>query len=269
MITGLIRDHGWVPAAVVCGAIAVHAGMWGGVIPCPAVSMTACLTAAVIVTGAASLAAIAIRAVQVGRRTARALAALPRTQLPGPARAAALRADGTRVVCLRGGDPTVFCAGLWRPRAYLTSTAARTLSPAELDAVLAHEAAHARRRDPLRRLLNHAAADVLFYLPLTPWLSDRRAEQAELAADRAAIAQTGPRAVASALLSIDPAAPFHSTELAATASFDGAIDARIAQLAGESIPARRPSAKPVMLSLLGLVLMLSLAMCLVQAVPGI
>ena len=216
------------------------------------------------VPAAASLTAIGVRAVQLGRRAGRALAALPRAPMPAPGRAAAARTGARGLICLRGDDPVVFCAGLWRLRIYLTGTAARMLASAELDAVLAHEAAHARRRDPLRRLLARAAVDVLFYLPLATWFSRHQAEHAELAADRAAIGQAGPNAVAAALLTLgggagQPGAP------AAAVPFDGAIDARIAQLAGDSIPPQRPSAKPVLISLAGLVLTISLAMCLGQA----
>jgi beta-lactamase regulating signal transducer with metallopeptidase domain len=73
------------------------------------------------------------------------------------------------------------------------------LADEELEAVLVHEAEHARRRDPLRRLAGRAAADVLFWLPLVGWWSRRRLEDAELAADRAAIDRVGRRPLARAL----------------------------------------------------------------------
>jgi Zn-dependent protease with chaperone function len=185
--------------------------------------------------------------------------------LPAAGLAAAQRVGAGDLICLHGEDTTVFCAGLLRPRIYITGTAAHALSPAELDAVVAHEAAHICRRDPLRRLLLRAAADVLFYLPLTTWWSRHQAEQAELAADRAAIGQTGPRAVAAALLAVGAARPSRATAPAAVL-FDAAINARIARLSGETVPGLGPSVKPVLVSLLGLVLVLSLAMCLGQAV---
>lgn len=50
-------------------------------------------------------------------------------------------------------QPIAWCAGLLAPRVYLSSGLAAALSPAELQIVLAHEHAHARRRDNLRRLL--------------------------------------------------------------------------------------------------------------------
>ncbi len=49
-------------------------------------------------------------------------------------------------------DPRVeaFCAGLLRPRVYITSGALAVLDGQGLNAVLAHERRHASRRDPLR-----------------------------------------------------------------------------------------------------------------------
>jgi Zn-dependent protease with chaperone function len=69
-----------------------------------------------------------------------------------------------RLVCLAGDDATAFCAGLLRPRVYLTEGVVRVLDPGALDAVLVHESAHARRRDPLRRLCVHATSAPLLGL---------------------------------------------------------------------------------------------------------
>jgi hypothetical protein len=49
-------------------------------------------------------------------------------------------------------------------------------------------------------------------------------------------------------------------------AFDGATQARVAQLLGDEVPVRRPSLASVVASLLGLVLTVNLAMCLGQAV---
>ena len=63
------------------------------------------------------------------------------------------KVDGVRVVLVCDPRPLVFCAGLLRPRIYLSDGARRRLEPRALRAVLAHEAHHARRRDPLRLLV--------------------------------------------------------------------------------------------------------------------
>lgn len=80
----------------------------------------------------------------------------------------------------------------------------RLLSHEELDAVIAHESHHARRRDPLRLLVARSVAADLFFLPVMRRLAERYAAMAELAADEAAVGATrGPRALASALLAFD------------------------------------------------------------------
>jgi Zn-dependent protease with chaperone function len=156
-----------VAVAVVVGVIAVQA-TWMVEAVCPRMSITECLIAAIVFVAGASMLAIAVRAGWLAATTTRALAALPRAPMPETLRAAARRALITRLRCLAGTDRTAFCAGLLRPCVYVT-TATAELNTNELDAVLAHEAAHARRRDPLRRLLTRAAADVMFWFPLLRW----------------------------------------------------------------------------------------------------
>jgi hypothetical protein len=259
MIWRLVRRRRWVPLGVVAAMVSAHVGMSAGLIPCPVMPMTECLTVAVIVVIAASCTAIVMRAGFLAVRTALAVARLERVALPERVREASARTGVRGVICLAGHDISGFCWGLLRPRVYVTGA----LYGPELEAVLVHEAAHARRRDPLRRLLGRAASDVLFYLPLTSWWSDRQMERSELAADRAAIDRVGRAPVAAALLSADS-----GRTVTTVTAFDGAAQARVAQLLGDELPVRRPSLARVAASLLGLVLTVSLAMCLGQVVAG-
>jgi len=98
-----------------------------------------------------------------------------------------------------------FCTGLWRPRVYLTRGTLDLLPADQLAAVVAHEAHHARRRDPLRLFVARALADGLFFLPALGRLTDRYAALAELAADEAAVSRGGRRSLAAALLAFDEA----------------------------------------------------------------
>ena len=86
--------------------------------------------------------------------------------------------------------PLAFCAGLLRPRVYVSEGALRALGDDELAAVVAHESHHAARRDPLRILVARAIGDA-YSLGALP-----RREQAlaELAADAAAVRSGGRRA---------------------------------------------------------------------------
>lgn len=90
--------------------------------------------------------------------------------------------------------------GLARPRVLLSQGAVDALSAAELRALLAHEALHARRRDPLRLLVAEIASAAFAIFPLVRELARHVLVASELAADRAAVAAWGRRALAGGLL---------------------------------------------------------------------
>lgn len=265
MIARLVRRRRWIALAVVGLAIGARAAMATGLIPCPDMSPAQCAGAAVATVAAASAAAIALRALYLAWCTARAVAALPRVPAPASVRQAARRLGTGEVVCVRGRQPTAFCAGLLWPRIYLTPT----FDGPELQAILAHEHAHARRRDPLRRVLARAAGDVLFYLPLASWWADRQLERSEVAADRAAIGRVGRKALAVALLS---AATPPVSQAPGVSAFAARTDrhgaghlstqARLAHLLGEPAPSRRPSRARLLASLTGTLAAVSVMTCL-------
>jgi len=258
-LAGRARGHP-VALAVTGGVITLQSVYAAGMALCPRMTMTACLAAAILVVLGGSAVAMAARAAWLGTAAARAVAALPRTMPPAALAGAARRAGIRRIRCLAGSGATAFCAGLLAPRVYITAAAVTTLGPGALDAVLVHEAAHARRRDPLRRLLARAAADTMFWLPLVRWWSGRQAEGAELSADQAAVGYAGRQAVASALLAAgEVGAP------AAVAGYGGVTAARVAQLLGDELPAQRPAPALVFLSFAGLITAVWLTMCLGQA----
>ena len=64
----------------------------------------------------------------------------------------------------------------------------RTWSPEKLEAVLAHELAHAQRRDPLISLIAAINKCIFWFHPLSWWLERRLALLAEHAADDSALA---------------------------------------------------------------------------------
>jgi BlaR1 peptidase M56 len=245
-----------VAVGVVAGVIAVQA-IWMVEAACPRMTITQCLVAATGLVAGASALGVAVRASWLAVITTRALAAVPRSPIPPALQASADRAGITRVRCLAGTDRTAFCAGLLRPYVYLT-TATSKLDAYELDAILAHEGAHARRRDPLRRLLTRAAADVMFWFPLLRWWLHRHVENAEVYADKAAINHAGRGALAAALLAAAAQPPIPVPAMA------GVTQARIAHLLGEDLPIQRPPAGLVALSVLGAIGAVWLVMCLGQ-----
>jgi hypothetical protein len=84
-------------------------------------------------------------------------------------------------------QPRAFCAGLLRPRVYVSTGAVALLDDAALGAVLAHERHHARRHDPLRLAVGRVLARALFFLPELGDLVDRQQALAELSADESAV----------------------------------------------------------------------------------
>lgn len=83
--------------------------------------------------------------------------------------------------------PRAFCAGLLRPRVYLSTGALALLDNAALQAVLAHERHHAHRHDPLRLAAGRVLARALFFLPELGDLVERQQALAELSADESAV----------------------------------------------------------------------------------
>jgi hypothetical protein len=146
------------------------------------------LSVAVLVLAARS----AMRQLGARRRFMRGLRIVGRTEV-----------EGCRALIIDGERPQAFCTGLWRPRVYVSRGTFDCLPPDQLAAVVAHEAHHACRRDPLRLFVAHALGEGLFFLPALGRLADRYAALAELAADEAAVSRGGRRPLAAALLAFD------------------------------------------------------------------
>jgi Peptidase family M48 len=146
----------------------------------------AALGTAVVLAGARSW----MRQLRAQRAFRRTLG--PRRRLEGPVPA--------EVIADR--RPAAFCAGYLRPRIYVSEGALGRLTQGELRAVLAHEAEHRRRRDPLRLACARVLCDALFFLPVLRDLGERYTALAELLADEAAVrANAGdPAPIAAAML---------------------------------------------------------------------
>ena len=114
---------------------------------------------------------------------------------------------GGEVLVFDDAAPQAFCAGLARPRIYLSRGAIGALDADALRAVIAHERHHRDRRDPLRVLLASVLSEALFFLPVMARLRDRFVALLELAADEAAVrdAPGGAGTLAAAMLAFDEA----------------------------------------------------------------
>ena len=78
-------------------------------------------------------------------------------------------------------EPGVF--GVWRPILLLPDGLTDHLTPGEMDAVLAHELCHIRRRDNLAAAVHMAVEALFWFHPLVWWLGARLMEERERACD--------------------------------------------------------------------------------------
>lgn len=118
----------------------------------------------------------------------------------------AVRALGLGQVQLRihAGIDSPFVVGIFRSIVYLPVSAVTTLSPDQIDAVLAHELEHIRRADFAWNLIQTAMETIFFYHPAVWWLGRRLREQRELACDDAAVRSCDdPVTYATALLRLE------------------------------------------------------------------
>jgi hypothetical protein len=148
---------------------------------------------------------------------------------------------GGRVRVVDGARPFALTYGLRRPRILLSTGLLRSLNNEELAAVLAHERAHVRNRDPLKNMVARMIPARHFYLPGMTHLSRRFTVGRELAADRSAIARHGIAALAGSLLKVSEGPAWARSVPVAAMAGDEVLAARIAQMeTGAEPPLPRP-----------------------------
>ena len=143
-------------------------------------------------------------------------------------------ADGIPV-SFDSGHPAPAVGGLLYPHILLPTGIDRLLNRQELDAVLLHEMAHAKRHDNLIRLLYEVSLCALWFHPLI-WLAGMRmALYRELSCDESVIQRAQGQALVRALAKL--AVPEEVMFLQASASSH--LSHRLARLAGSAQPAHR------------------------------
>ncbi len=195
----------------------------------PSAALPASLTCLLLV-GAVAL-SLAARAAHRTWRELREVSALWRL---------ARQAPGSLAAVIDSGIPFALTVGLTRRHTLVSSALVDAIDADQLAIVLAHEAEHARRRDPLRQVLAR-------WLSVPLWPSLRRALlrelelSAEQACDEAAARGDGNRlAVAETILKIERlrAAVVGSERLAGASIAGSAVPQRVAALLHETPPRR-------------------------------
>jgi beta-lactamase regulating signal transducer with metallopeptidase domain len=151
--------------------------------------------------------------------------------------------------------------GVIRPLILLPITALTSLSPDQLEVVLAHELAHIRRADYFWNILQTMIETLFFFHPAVWWISHRLREQRELCCDDIAVETChDPAVYATALLRLEEQ---RKTHLHLAMALDGnqsrmSLRARILRILGD--PEEQPrDLKP--LSLAGMAALLVLFIC--------
>ncbi|MFZ0274687.1 MAG: M56 family metallopeptidase [Acidobacteriaceae bacterium] len=152
-------------------------------------------------------------------------------------------------------------AGVLRPWILLPITALTSLSPEQIEVVLAHELAHIRRADYAWNLLQTIVETLFFFHPAVWWISRRVREERELCCDDVALRScSDPTVYASALLRLEEE---RRTRLHLAMALDGhqsraGLRARILRILGDREASPR-SFRPI--SLAGIATALIVFLC--------
>jgi Zn-dependent protease with chaperone function len=139
------------------------------------------------------------------------------------ARPIALPASPVPAYRVHTAFPVFSTVGMLRPRIFVATQVLDALTDDEAAAAVAHEAAHLRARDNLKRLLLRSCPDLLAAFPVSRELEESWARAAETVADARAARGAGGAALdlASAIVKVARLAPVGTPMLPASALHDG------------------------------------------------
>lgn len=183
----------WMTVAIILAVVVLDAIRHHGIALEPPLLMLA-LAVAIVARALASL----VRQLRAERMFLRAVR-VTRTEI--------VHGEPVRVVA--GSALAAFCAGVRAPAVYISEGTLHAAGDAELRAIVAHEAHHRVRRDPLRLMLATVVADAMRPLPPFATLAEHEAALADLLADAASVNDArGDRApLALAFVRFDAVAP--------------------------------------------------------------
>lgn len=223
-------------------------------LPTEIVHSTAFVFAAVALVAVLRCTLSLLRQFRAGRRVAREVAL---HRLPPDHRLNRVAAESgvNRVVLTDATERYSFTFGLWWPWVVVSRPLLDSVSDDELRAVLAHERYHVRNHDPLKMMVGRALTPSLFLLPMTCHLFDRYLTSCELAADRSAMAHSGPAPLAGALYKMMSIPGTVASDAVAALGGTDVLDVRLVQLeSGGEPPVEGISRWAIHASVVGLLL---------------
>lgn len=130
-----------------------------------------------------------------------------------------------------------FTAGLLHPCIYISDALSQRLAVPQLAAVLAHEEAHRRRRDPLRASSWRFLGCTLFFIPVIRHLGQDMMDEVEITADDEALQCCAIQPIDLAAALVDVSASMRADPAIAGASVgfhrDALLERRVKRLVGE------------------------------------
>ncbi len=158
-------------------------------------------------------------------------------------------------VVQRSGIEVPSVVGWWRPVLLLPLTGLAGLTPAQAEAIVAHELVHVRRHDYLVNLLQRVTETVLFYHPAVWWMSRRMRIEREHCCDAVVVRTCGDaREYALALVRLEEARAVDRPALAVAAS-GGALVERIRRILNPP-PDNRQALSPAVVTAVALLVSL-------------
>jgi bla regulator protein BlaR1 len=147
-------------------------------------------------------------------------------------------------------EPGVF--GIIRPVLLLPEGILDRLTPAQLDAVVAHEMCHVRRRDNLTFAIHMVVETLFWFHPLVWWIGARLVEERELACDEAVL-QSGNEAEVYAEGILNVCKFYVESPLACVSGVSGSdLKKRIVRIMTEKVARRLDLGRKLLLGAVGL-----------------
>jgi len=163
-------------------------------------------------------------------------------ELEASFRRLAMRLHIGRKIVLYLSDEVIspLAMGVWRIAIIFPVSAVMQLSPAQLEAVLAHEMAHVRRWDYLGNLLQTAVECLFFFHPAVWWVSRCTRDLRELCCDEVAVRScANPAVYVEALLQLEEERTRRLHLATALHGHGGSLLRRVRQIIGEEVTMER------------------------------